>query len=286
MRKIAIVGLDPDDSIIIQRLQDAGQAIHVVIGRQGTNVTADGAFDRPVGRKATWIEPIESCDALITRFRNPVELQQVADGLLPWLQAGQLWIDVSTLQPGAVQSLAGRLQKHGVVFADAPFAQGTAQGSDPRLVSFVGCRREHFNRVKMVIAIYSDLVQRFGEAGSGKSVKLVNEYLTHVTALATVEAFQRIRRTGIDERAFFDTVVAGPARSDVFQRLGAALLDGIVGNADRTVCEATFDIGNYLAVGSEIDAPPSLLADAVHRTLRDHLTDGKTNARITSLLRE
>jgi len=113
-------------------------------------------------------------DFVITMLATPEALEQVlfgSVGLAPVLTPGQVLIDMSTVGPDAVRSVAARLPQ-GVSLVDAPVRGSVPQATSGRLEVFVGATDEDYGRVRPILESMGT-VRHTGGPGSGAAMKLV-----------------------------------------------------------------------------------------------------------------
>jgi 3-hydroxyisobutyrate dehydrogenase len=113
-------------------------------------------------------------DFVITMLATPEALEQVlfgSAGLAPALAPGQVLIDMSTVGPDEVRSVAARLPQ-GVSLVDAPVRGSVPQATSGRLEVFVGATDEDYARVRPILEPMGT-VRHTGGPGSGAAMKLV-----------------------------------------------------------------------------------------------------------------
>jgi 3-hydroxyisobutyrate dehydrogenase-like beta-hydroxyacid dehydrogenase len=113
-------------------------------------------------------------DFIITMLATPEALELVlfgAEGLAPALSPGQVLIDMSTVGPDEIRSVAARLPKS-VSLVDAPVRGSVPQATSGRLDIFVGATDEHYERVRPILQTLGS-VRHTGGPGSGAAMKLV-----------------------------------------------------------------------------------------------------------------
>src|SRR5271169_6346000 len=92
-------------------------------------------------------------DFVITMLATPEALEQVlfgTAGLAPALTPGQVLIDMSTVGPDEIRSVAARLPR-GVSLVDAPVRGSVPQATSGHLDIFVGATDEDYERVRPIL---------------------------------------------------------------------------------------------------------------------------------------
>ncbi|KPC97341.1 2-hydroxy-3-oxopropionate reductase [Geobacillus sp. BCO2] len=70
-------------------------------------------------------EAAEQSDVIFTMLANPQAVETMAlkeHGFLPYLSAGKLWVDCSTVDPAFTRKMAAKCAERGIRFIDAPVA--------------------------------------------------------------------------------------------------------------------------------------------------------------------
>ena len=153
------------------------------------------------------------------------------------LEKNVVWIDCTTSRPQTAVAISRRLKKIGVDFVDAPVTRGPKDALAGRLISFVGAGKPVFEKVRPLIACYSESVTHIGAVGSALQVKLLNNFITMGQVALVVEAMQAADRAGVDRRTLFSILSQGAANSGTLQKMvPPALEDDYTGHA--------FSLGN------------------------------------------
>ena len=171
MAKIGFLGLGEMGAPMASRLLRAGHDLAVwnrsaertvALAREGAAVASSPA------------KAAAGADFVITMLATPEALEQVlfgTAGLAPALSPGQVLIDMSTVGPDEVRSVAARLPK-GVSFVDAPVRGSVPLASTGRLEVFVGATDEDYERVRPLLEAFGK-VRHTGGPESGAAMKLV-----------------------------------------------------------------------------------------------------------------
>ncbi len=108
-------------------------------------------------------------------------------GLIEGMQPGTLLLDTSSAQPWLTKQTAATLAAQGIGMVDAPVsgAQWGAQAAE--LVFMVGGADDDVARVRPLLDVLGREVFHVGPLGSGHIMKSINNTITAMTFLATVE---------------------------------------------------------------------------------------------------
>lgn len=186
MAKIAFLGLGQMGTPMAGRLIQAGHELTV------WDRTADHANALAAEGAAVAGSPAEAgagAAFAITMLATPEALQEVVlseHGLAKALGAGQVYIDMSTVGPATVRSIAAKLP-NGVAVVDAPVRGSVGAASAGRLEVFVGATDEDFARVRPILESLGS-VEHVGGPGAGAAMKLVANLALGASIAAVGEA--------------------------------------------------------------------------------------------------
>ncbi len=186
MAKIAFLGLGQMGTPMATRLLQAGHELTV------WNRTPDHAEPLRAGGAAVAGSPAEAgarAAFAITMLATPEALTEVVlgeHGLVRALGPGQVHIDMSTVGPHTVRSIAARFPE-GVAVVDAPVRGSVSQAAEGRLEIFVGASDEDFERVRSIIESLGS-VAHVGALGAGAAMKLVANLALGASIAAVGEA--------------------------------------------------------------------------------------------------
>jgi 3-hydroxyisobutyrate dehydrogenase-like beta-hydroxyacid dehydrogenase len=171
MSRLAFLGLGQMGQPMAARLLQAGH--HMTVWNRTAEKAAPLAKEGAVVA-FTPAEAAAGVDVAITMVATPEALDQVVlgeEGLARALGPGQILIDMSTVGPETVRSIADRLPA-GVAMVDAPVRGSVPQATEGRLDVYVGGTDEDFERVRPILESFGT-VRHIGGLGSGAAIKLV-----------------------------------------------------------------------------------------------------------------
>src|SRR5439155_21444334 len=187
MAKIAFLGLGQMGAPMATRLLQAGHELTV------WNRTPDRA--KPLAGAGATVarSPAEAgagAALAITMLATPEALKDVVlgaeHGLVRALGPGQMYIDMSTVGPHTVRSIATQFPQ-GVAVVDAPVRGSVSQAAEGRLEIFVGASDEDFERARPILASLGS-VGHVGGLGAGAAMKLVANLALGASIAAVGEA--------------------------------------------------------------------------------------------------
>jgi 3-hydroxyisobutyrate dehydrogenase-like beta-hydroxyacid dehydrogenase len=212
MAKIAFLGLGQMGAPMATRLLQAGHELTV------WNRTPDRAKPLAAGGATVAGSPAEAgagAAFAITMVATPEALNEVVlgeHGLVTALGPGQVYIDMSTVGPHTVRSIAARFPD-GVAVVDAPVRGSVSQAAEGRLEIFVGASDEDFARVRPILESLGS-VGHVGGLGAGAAMKLVANLALGASIAAVGEALALGEALGLGRAPLLDMLEGsqlGPA---------------------------------------------------------------------------
>jgi 3-hydroxyisobutyrate dehydrogenase len=232
--KIGFVGLGHMGGSMARRFLTAGYPVygeeeHRAHARE---LIADGLQWRDTPR-----EVAEAADILFTSLPDDRVLEMVAsgpDGILAGLAGGKIWVDVSTVSPGASRDLAERVQAVGATMLDAPVSGSVPQVQTGTLTIMVGGDSDAYARVEPLLRELGTPTH-IGENGQGLVLKLAVNISLAVQMLAFAEGVLLAERAGVDRKLAVEVMTESAIGSPMLKARAALVVD--------LPDEAWFDVG-------------------------------------------
>ena len=142
-----------------------------------------------------------------------LEVALGADGAIPAMRAGAIYIDNSTVSAEVARKLAAAGAERGVGVLDAPVSGGQAGAENGKLTVMVGGAEDHFAAALPVMECYGARVVRMGEAGSGQLAKMVNQICIAGLVQGLSEGLNFAVESGLDTDALLEAISGGAAQS-------------------------------------------------------------------------
>lgn len=253
---IDVIGTDLDEERK-RRLEEAG------------GQTVDSAADA-----------VADADVAITVLRTPDQVIAVAEELLPAMNEGGLYIDMSSIDPLTSESIAELAAEHGVRTIDAPVSGGVSGAESGTLSIIVGGDNEDVAEAQELFDSMAESVFHVGSNGAGQTVKLANQLLVGAQTALVAEAFRFGDANGIDRETLRDVLVRSAGSSWVLETWGDRFIEedfepGFEINLQHK------DLKLLTAAAIELDVPLHLGAVAMQRYVeakRDGLGDRDVTA--------
>ncbi|MEV1328170.1 NAD(P)-dependent oxidoreductase [Micromonospora costi] len=245
MTKIAVLGTGRMGGAIAQRLLAAGHPVTVWNRTASRADPLRRAGARVAGSPAG---AVAGAEIVVTMLADPAAVDDVLfgpGGAAGALVPGVCLVEMSTIGPAAVRSVAGRLPD-GVHLVDAPVGGSVPAAAAGQLRVLVGGPDAAVERVAPVLAALGT-VRHLGGTGSGAAAKLVLNAALLIGVGGVADALTVARAVGVDRDTALDLLGAGP--------LGAAVARATTSDADFPVALAHKDLGLVLDELAGADAP-------------------------------
>jgi 2-hydroxy-3-oxopropionate reductase len=157
-------------------------------------------------------------DAVAIAVQHEEEVDAVLhgpDGLLAGAHPGLIAAIHASLNPLAIQAIAGEAKTHGVDVLDAQMSGG-ARGVVARTLCFmVGGEAAVLDRYRPVLETTAANIYLLGEVGMGAVTKIAQNTMTAMHLLSAAEGFRLAERAGVDLEVFQEVVRTSFAQSTV-----------------------------------------------------------------------
>lgn len=144
---------------------------------------------------------VRSSDIVVTMLPGSVEVLAIATaagGVLDHGRAGQLMLDMSTVDPETTDRLATLAAAKGIAVVDAPVGRLAIHADRGESLFMVGAADADLARVRPLLDAMGTTVLHCGGVGAGVRMKLVNNYLVIVSCQMNAEALALSQRFGLD----------------------------------------------------------------------------------------
>jgi 3-hydroxyisobutyrate dehydrogenase len=228
MTSVAFMGLGVMGRGMAARLIE--QRMPVVVWNRSRDradalVAASASSDARVA--ASPREAAATADVVISMVADDTASRAVwlgEEGALAGARKEAVLIESSTLSPAWIEELATRVSSRGCVLLDAPVTGSRAQAAAGQLLFLVGGPAETLERARPVLAAMSRAILHVGPTGSGARLKLVNNFVCGVQAVALAEAVAMIERTGMNRDLAASVLADGAPGSPLVKALGPRMI--------------------------------------------------------------
>ena len=153
---------------------------------------AGGTGARDIGEVAS------NSEIIFTMLPTTASVQDVVgQHLLRLGRAGQVIVDMSTIDPLVTDSLAAAAAAKNIGFIDAPVGRLASHAERGECLFMVGGDDAVFARVKPLLEAMGTTIHYCGKSGTGMRTKLVNNYLAIISCQLNAEAIALSQRFGL-----------------------------------------------------------------------------------------
>jgi 3-hydroxyisobutyrate dehydrogenase-like beta-hydroxyacid dehydrogenase len=222
--KIGFVGLGHMGGNMAARFLAAGYTVYgeALDRHDAQDLEHDGLRWRDTPR-----EIAQAADVVFTSVPDDDVLENVAsgpDGILAGLSERSIWVDMSTVSPGASREIAKRAYARGAAMLDAPVSGSVPQVQAGALTIMVG-GDEHAYAIAEPILRELGTPTYVGGNGQGLALKLAINISLAVQMLAFAEGLLLAERAGVDRRRAVDVMTQSPIGSPMLKARADLVLD-------------------------------------------------------------
>ncbi len=174
-------------------------------------------------------EVASSVDTIITMLPNSPDVESVAlgeKGIKEGAARGQLFLDMSTINPIVSQKIARELEPLGVAMVDAPVSGGEKGAIEGTLSIMVGGRSQDFERALPIFNVLGKTITHMGPLGAGGFTKLANQIIVAINLTAIGEALVFGTKAGVDPQKMIRALAGGLAGSKCLDQKSEKILTG------------------------------------------------------------
>ena len=151
----------------------------------------------------------EVSDIVITMLPSGKYVRDVAlgeSGLIEGFQAGAVLLDTSSCEPWMTVETGKALSHKGVDMVDSPVSGAQLGAESASLVFMVGGEKGPVSRVTPLLEIMGKQKFHLGPLGSGHTMKCVNNLITSMTFMATIEGLIIGKQFDLDPEVMTDVL--------------------------------------------------------------------------------
>ena len=270
---LSFIGLGIMGKPMAKNLLKAGYSL-VVHNRSQTAV--EELVKAGAQKASTPKQAAEKSHIIITMLPNSPDVQSVVlgeNGIIESLRAGQILVDMSSIEPLVSQKIAADLAKKDVEMLDAPVSGGEPGAIKGELAIMVGGKEEIFKKCLPIFQVLGKSAVLVGDIGAGGFAKLANQIIVAMNIAAVSEAFVLGKKAGLDPEKLFQAIMGGLAGSNV---MNAKI---------PMICKRNFlpgfkiklhdkDIKNVIKTAEDLKVPLPL-TNLIEQIMTSLLVDGK-----------
>lgn len=212
MLKVGYIGLGLMGKSMARNILKAGFPV-VVHNR------SQSAVDELVAEGATHAnspaEVAAQVDVVFTNLPDTPDVELVAlgeKGIIAGAHNGLIFIDNSTIKPGAARAIAAKLAEKGVQALDAPVSGGDIGARNGTLTIMVGGDAAALEKVMPIFQAMGKIITHVGEAGAGQVAKAANQIMVAAQMVAMGELLVFSKKAGVDPQKVVTAIKSGAAQ--------------------------------------------------------------------------
>ncbi|MCC2974894.1 NAD(P)-dependent oxidoreductase [Massilia sp. IC2-476] len=221
MTSIAFLGIGLMGRRMATRLAQAGLTVRAWNRTFAKAEALRGTGAEPVAELA---QAVQGAQLVISMLEAGPVVGELIDAALPALDAGTLWIDMSSTRQDEALAFHARLVAGGCRFIDAPVSGGVGGAEAGQLAIMAGGAAADFDQVVKILEVMGR-PQLVGPVGSGQVAKLCNQLIVGATLNVVAEALLLAQAAGADPGAVREAIRGGFAGSRILEVHGQRMLD-------------------------------------------------------------
>lgn len=157
-----------------------------------------------------------ACDVVVLSLPFDPDVEAVVygdNGILSSARPGTLIIDTTTGTPHGARTVEAAAAAKSVHYLDAPVSGGLQGAIDGTLTFVVGGDERALERVRPVLALMGTSVFHTGAAGSGRTMKALNQIISALNTLTLCESVVLGKKLGIEPSTMYEVLSQCAANS-------------------------------------------------------------------------
>jgi len=156
-------------------------------------------------------EIAEKADVIISMVPKSEHVQAVYAQILPHLHAGQITIDMSTIDPSVSVALSQQVAATGAKMLDAPVVKSVPAAVKGELGIYIGGDKESYEKVSTILAMMGNNQIYLGANGKGLVMKILHNTLVAGIQNSVNEMLVAAEHYGVNKEDFNEAVSYGGA---------------------------------------------------------------------------
>jgi 3-hydroxyisobutyrate dehydrogenase-like beta-hydroxyacid dehydrogenase len=217
---------------------------------------------------------------------NPASVRQVflgSGGLIALARPGTTLIETSTIDPQTIRDVGREAAAAGIDLLDVALSGEPVQAIKGELVFQVGGHHALIDKHLGVLEVMAKKINRTGDIGSAKTVKLVNNLMSLGNVAVAAEAFVLGVKCGMDPQRLYDILSISGGRSAHFISGFANVIQGDYRPGFKTSL-ALKDLNLILDL-AESEAYTTRFAPAIAALYREANENGLGDINFTSVVK-
>ena len=205
-KKIAVIGMGQMGSNMASRL---GEAQFDVMGYDIAESVRKNLSERGVKMGDGLAETLSGRSIVLTSLPDPKAVKSAwlgASGIAALAEPNSLIIELSTIDPTTMKTVAAAALENGHAVLDCPVSGSPNEASSGKLVLLVGGEEDAVQRGEPLFDLLGQTWKHTGPVGTAKVVKIVNNMMSMGNVLVAAEAFSLGVAAGVKPQKLFDVI--------------------------------------------------------------------------------
>ncbi len=227
-----------------------------------------------------------ACDVVILCVTGSPQVEAIVtgeNGLASALRPGTVVVDCSTALPDSTLRMGELIRGAGGDYLDAPMTRTAKHAHEGTLNLLVGGEAATLEKVRPVLASFTEAVAHVGPLGHGHRMKLLHNYVSVGFMTLLAEAGAQAADAGVDPQVFVEVLANGGGASAALDRLAPYITSGNREALPFAVANAQKDIDYYRAMAEAAGAQRTV-ADGVASALSASVEEGHGQAYVPELV--
>lgn len=278
--KIAFIGMGLMGTRMATRLLHAG--LDVAVWNRSASA-CEPLLE--IGATALQLADIGDYPTVLLCLADDHAVQSVFEQLSPYLTAGQIIVDFSSLSVACTHQLAHQAAQLQVTWIDSPVSGGVIGAEQGSLVVFAGGDSQVIEALNPIYQVLAQRVTRMGEVGTGQATKICNQLIVAANSSLIAEAVALADLAGVDTTLLAPALAGGFADSKPFQILAPRMATHQFEPVQWKVKTLSKDLNNAVALAAtfKLDIP---VATQALQQLHQHQTQGFAEADLSTVIQQ
>lgn len=231
------------------------------------------------------VQHIADYPVILVCLADDTAVEHVFEQIQPYLQAGQIIVDFSSLSVNKTLELAQLAAEQQIIWIDSPVSGGTAGAEQGSLVIFAGGDAEIISKLQPLYAALSQRVTRMGDVGTGQATKICNQLIVAANSTLIAEAVALAEQAGVDTRLLAPALANGFADSKPFQILAPRMATAQYQPVQWKVQTLSKDLQNAVSLAQQyqLDIP---VAERALQQLKNHQQHGYAEQDLSTIIEQ
>ena len=200
---------------------------------------------------------MQICDVVITCLPSPAISDRGMQDMLPFVQTGKIWMEMSTTDEAEVKRLGAQVIAAGGLAVDCPVSGGCHRAATGNISIFAGCDRSTFETILPLLTKMGRRILHTGALGSASVLKVITNYLATANLVSCAEALTVAKGAGMDLGVAYEAIKISSGTSFVHETESQVILNGSR-DISFTMDLVAKDIGLFQDVADRADVPLEL----------------------------